>query len=279
MIWHCGQHKLDLSLRPLVMGIVNVTPDSFSDGGQFANTQQAISHGLHLMAQGADILDVGGESTRPGAQAVSVTDELARVLPVVQALAQAGAVVSVDTMKPAVMRAALQSGASIVNDVNALQADGALELIAASQCGVVLMHMQGEPRTMQIAPHYHDVVQEVCSSLAKHIARAQAAGVSPQRLVIDPGIGFGKTLDHNLALVANIQTLAKLAPVLLGASRKKLLEHITGRRIDERLASSLGIALTGAQHGASILRVHDAAATVDALKVWHAVKHQSLVWS
>lgn len=280
MIWHCAQHRINLGLRPVVMGIVNVTPDSFSDGGQHANTEQAIAHGLALWAQGADILDVGGESTRPGAAPVAQDEELARVVPVVQALAQAGAVVSIDTLKPAVMRAALAVGASIVNDVNALQAPGALEAVSASGCGVVLMHMQGSPATMQHAPLYDDenALTQVHRELTVLYARARAAGIAADRIVIDPGIGFGKTLAHNLALVAGLATLNTLAPVLLGASRKKLLEHITGRPVEDRLAASLGMAVSGVRSGAAIVRVHDVAQTVDALKVWCAIATQQAVW-
>lgn len=281
MIWHCAQHRIHLGLRPVVTGIVNVTPDSFSDGGRHGTTEQAIAHGMALWAQGADILDVGGESTRPGAAPVPEAEELARVLPVVQALASAGALVSIDTMKPAVMRAALDAGACIVNDVNALQAHGALEAVAASGCGVVLMHMQGAPATMQAAPHYagNDALSLVHSELAALHARAMAAGIAPNRIAIDPGIGFGKTLAHNLALIQGLAQLSNLAPVLLGASRKKLLETLTGRAVDDRLAGSLGLALAGAQQGAALLRVHDVAQTVDALKVWQAVRSQSAEWA
>ena len=280
MIWHCAQHRINLALRPVVMGIVNVTPDSFSDGGQHANTQAAIAHGMALWAQGADILDVGGESTRPGAVPVLEAEELARVLPVVQALAKAGAVVSIDTMKPAVMIAALAAGASIVNDVNALQAQGALEVVAATGCGVVLMHKQGKPATMQQAPHYasDDVLSQVKSELAALRTRAVQGGIGANRIVIDPGIGFGKTLAHNLALVAGIPSLAAVAPLLLGASRKKLLESITGQPVGERLAASIGMAVSGVQRGAAMVRVHDVAQTVDALKVWYAVAQQNARW-
>ena len=280
MIWHCAQHRINLALRPVVMGIVNVTPDSFSDGGQHANTQAAIAHGMALWAQGADILDVGGESTRPGAVPVLEAEELARVLPVVQALAKAGAVVSIDTMKPAVMIAALAAGASIVNDVNALQAQGALEVVAATGCGVVLMHKQGKPATMQQAPHYasDDVLSQVKSELAALRTRAVQGGIGANRIVIDPGIGFGKTLAHNLALVAGIPSLTAVAPLLLGASRKKLLESITGQPVGERLAASIGMAVSGVQRGAAMVRVHDVAQTVDALKVWHAVAQQNARW-
>jgi dihydropteroate synthase len=280
MIWHCAQHRINLALRPVVMGIVNVTPDSFSDGGRHAKTEQAIAHGLALWAQGADILDIGGESTRPGAAPVAQDEELARVVPVVQALAQAGAVVSIDTLKPAVMRAALAAGACIVNDVNALQAQGALEAIAASDCGVVLMHMQGTPVTMQQAPAYknEDALTQVQRELAALHERAVVGGIAANRIVIDPGIGFGKTLAHNLALVAGLASLSTIAPVLLGASRKKLLEHITGRPVEDRLAASLGMAVSGAQSGASVVRVHDVAQTVDALKIWRAIAEQQVAW-
>jgi len=255
------------------MGIVNVTPDSFSDGGRHADAAAAIAHGLRLVAAGADLLDVGGESTRPGAAPVDEAEELARVLPVIEALvARAAVPVGIDTTKPAVMRAALAAGASVVNDVHALRSEGALAAVAASDAAIVLMHMQGEPRTMQAAPHYDDVVGEVHRFLAERVFACEMAGIDKRRLVIDPGFGFGKTLTHNLALLAQLRRFTELGvPVLAGLSRKSSLGEITGREVGERLAASLAAHLLAVQNGAAIVRVHDVAETVDALKVWAAV--------
>jgi len=255
------------------MGIVNVTPDSFSDGGRHADAGAAIAHGLRLAAAGADLLDVGGESTRPGAKPVDEAEELARVLPVIEALvARAAVPVAIDTTKPAVMRAALAAGASVVNDVHALRSEGALAAVAASGAAVVLMHMQGEPRTMQAAPHYDDVVGEVHRFLAERVFACEMAGIDKRRLVIDPGFGFGKTLEHNLALLAQLRRFTELGvPVLAGLSRKSSLGVITGRAVGDRLAASLAAHLIAVQNGAAIVRVHDVAETVDALKVWTAL--------
>jgi len=254
------------------MGIVNVTPDSFSDGGRFYSSDQALDHARRLIDAGADALDIGGESTRPGAQAVSEQEELERILPVLEGLRDCGVTLSVDTMKPAVMRAALAAGATMINDVRALQAPGALEAVRDSDCAVCLMHMQGEPRSMQDAPQYGDVLQEVYDFLAARIAACGAAGVARDRLYIDPGFGFGKTLEHNLALLRGLPRLAELAPVLVGVSRKRMLGEITGRPVDERLAGSIAAALRAVEKGAAIVRVHDVAATVDALKIWERTR-------
>ena len=269
-----GQTKVSLvTMRvPAVMGIVNITPDSFSDGGRFLEPQRAIDHGLKLTEEGADILDLGGESTRPGAQPVSLQEELDRVLPVLEGLRDCGVPLSVDTMKPEVMRAALAAGAAMINDVQALQLPGALEAVAGSDCKVCLMHMQGEPRSMQDAPHYADVVAEVEAFLAARIAVAVEAGIARERIVIDPGFGFGKTLDHNLALLRALPRLARLAPVLAGLSRKRMIGSLTGREVGDRLAGSVAAALRAVENGASIVRVHDVAATVDAIKVWKATR-------
>ncbi|WP_294065313.1 dihydropteroate synthase [Silanimonas sp.] len=269
---HCGSHRLPLD-RPRVMGIVNVTPDSFSDGGHHASTAAAVAHALALVEAGADLLDVGGESTRPGAEPVDEASEIARVLPVIEALVAKVAVpISVDTTKPGVMRAALAAGAGMVNDVTALRTEGALEAVAASKAAVVLMHMQGEPRTMQAAPHYENVVGEVHRFLAERVFACEMAGIDKRRLVIDPGFGFGKTLAHNLALLAQLRRFTELGvPVLAGLSRKSSLGEITGRAVDERLAASLAAHLMAVQNGAAIVRVHDVAETVDALKVWAAL--------
>lgn len=260
--------------RPRVMGIVNVTPDSFSDGGRHATAEAAIAHGLRLAAEGADILDVGGESTRPGAAPVPLEVELARVVPVVEGLVrQAGLPISVDTFKPEVMRAAVAAGAGMVNDIYALRQPGALEAAAELGVPVVLMHMLGEPGTMQQAPAYDDVVGEVRRFLAERVFAAEMAGIERRRLVLDPGFGFGKSTAHNLALLAGLEGLAELGlPVLAGLSRKRSIGEITGRQVpEERVAGSVAAHLLAAQRGARLLRVHDVAATVDALKVWQAV--------
>jgi dihydropteroate synthase len=268
----CGRFSLDLG-RPLLMGIVNVTPDSFHDGGAFLEPARAVEHARRLIAEGADIIDVGGESTRPGAEPVSEAEELARILPVLRELRDAAVPVAVDTMKPGVMRAALAEGASMINDVNALRAAGALEAAGESQAGVCLMHMLGEPRTMQADPHYDDVVGEVRDFLGRRAAAAEAAGIARERIVVDPGFGFGKTVAHNMLLLRELGSLRALGlPVLFGASRKSSLARITGREGGDRLHASVAAALLAAERGASILRVHDVSATRDALAVWQAMK-------
>jgi dihydropteroate synthase len=267
----CGAYELDLSV-PRVMGVVNVTPDSFSDGGRTFDRDRAIAHGRALRDEGADILDVGGESTRPGAAPVDVADEIARVVPVVEALAAEGVPVSVDTMKPAVMRAALAAGASMINDVRALREPGAIEAVAASGAAVCLMHMQGMPATMQHAPAYGDAVAEVREFLAGRARACEAAGIGRDRIVVDPGFGFGKTRAHNLDLLDRLGEIATLGyPVLAGLSRKSLLGAITTRPVDERKGASIAAALLAAMRGASIVRVHDVRDTVDALAVWQAL--------
>lgn len=268
----CAGRVLRLD-RPLVMGIVNVTPDSFSDGGEHADVDAAVAHALRFVEEGADILDIGGESTRPGAAPVDEATERARVLPVIEALvARTGVPISIDTTKPGVMRAALEAGAGMVNDVMALRAKGSLEAVAASRAAVVLMHMQREPRTMQASPHYDDVVGEVHRFLAERIFACELAGIEKRRLVVDPGFGFGKTLQHNLALLAGLRRFTELGvPVLAGLSRKSSLGQITGRAVDDRVAASVAAHLLAVQNGARLVRVHDVAATVDALKVWSAV--------
>jgi dihydropteroate synthase len=255
------------------MGILNVTPDSFSDGGEFAAREAAVGHARRMVAEGADLIDVGGESTRPGAAAVDEADELARVIPVIDELAREGALVSVDTMKPAVMRAAVAAGAAMINDVNALRLPGALEAAATTDAAVCLMHMQGEPRTMQDAPAYGDVATEVRDFLVERAQACEALGIARGRIVLDPGFGFGKTLAHNLALLRALPGLVDTGyPVLAGLSRKSSLGAITGRPPGERLAASLAAALAAGARGASIVRVHDVRETVDALKVWAAVQ-------
>ena len=263
--------KLDM---PRVMGIVNVTPDSFSDGGAHFDADAAIAHGLKLAEEGADLLDIGGESTRPGAQEISVEEELRRVIPVIERLARDTALpISIDTSKPEVMRAAVEAGAGMINDVFALRRDGALDAAAALGVPVVLMHMRGEPRTMQDAPDYDDVVGEVHRFLAERIFAAEMAGVARRNIVVDPGFGFGKTTAHNLQLLAQLRRFTELGvPVLAGMSRKKSIGELTGREDPrERVFGSAAAHLIAAQNGAMLLRVHDVAATVDALKVWNAV--------
>lgn len=268
----CGRFSIALE-RPLVMGVLNVTPDSFSDGGRYLEREAAIAHARRMVAEGADLVDVGGESTRPGARPVSEDEELERVLPVLEALRELPVPLSVDTRRPRVMREALAAGASMVNDVEALQAPGALAAVAASGCGVCLMHKKGDPATMQVNPVYADVVAEVKTYLADRIAAAEAAGIARERIVADPGFGFGKTAAHNLELLRRLGELAELGvPLLVGLSRKSTLGAITGRPPGERLAASLAAALLAAQAGATILRVHDVRETRDAIAVWLAVR-------
>lgn len=260
-----------MSKTPLIMGIVNVTPDSFSDGGKFYDFEKAVAHGLQLLEEGADILDIGGESTRPGAPTIAVEDEIARVIPVIKELSMHGKPISIDTRNAVTMMAALQAGASIINDVTALQGKGSLEVAAQSQAKVCLMHMKGEPQTMQNAPVYKDVVEEVFLFLKKRIQVCIDAGIKHQNIMADVGIGFGKTAEHNLELIRNLDRFQDLnVPVLLGVSRKKFIEAVAGPApASERLGGSLAVALWGYQKGVDILRVHDVHATRQALKVHH----------
>jgi dihydropteroate synthase len=258
------------------MGVVNVTPDSFSDGGRFLEPKAAIHHANALIEEGADILDVGAESSRPGARAISAEEELSRLMPVLEGLRDCPVPVSVDSVKPEVMRAALASGASMINDITALRSAGALETAAASDAAVCLVHMQGEPRTMQLEPCYRDVVAEVAAFLSARVAAAEGAGVARERIVVDPGFGFGKTAAHNFELLRNLDRIAALGvPVLAGWSRKSTLGAITGRDADGRLAASLAAALLAVERGARIVRVHDVAATRDALEVLAALAGKS----
>ena len=263
--WQCGDFSFSLD-RPLVMGIVNITPDSFSDGGQFVNAKDAVTHGLKLLEEGADILDIGGESTRPGAESVSVEDEKARVLPVIEKLAAHGAAVSADTMKPEVMKSALSAGACILNDVCGFCAPETEAVVAGSACGAVAMHMKGTPRTMQTAPHYDNVCEEVGEFLQQRARALVAAGVSSSRICLDPGIGFGKTTAHNLELLRNLSELGGEYPVLVGVSRKALLGELSGEQSPQArdVASAVAAAILS-QHGAAVLRVHNVAATKQAL--------------
>ena len=270
----CGSHTLDLS-QPIVMGILNVTPDSFSDGGRFIDSSQALDHAQRMLEAGAAIIDIGGESTRPGAADVSEEEELRRVIPVVDALATRFSVpISVDTSKPAVMTAAVEAGATLINDVRALREPGALEAAARTDAAVCLMHMQGQPRSMQLEPHYDDVVAEVKAFLLERAAACEAAGIARDRLVIDPGIGFGKRVEHNLALLAHLPALAESGlPLMVGVSRKSMFQVLLARRVEQRLAGGLAMATAAALSGAAILRVHDVAETVDAVKVVQALRN------
>ena len=267
----CGRFTLPLN-RPLIMGIVNVTPDSFSDGGRHASTAAGIAHAFRLLEEGADILDVGGESSRPGAQSVGIDEELRRVLPIIEALQGGNVPVSVDTCKTEVMRAAISAGAAMVNDINALLGDGALEAAAGSNVAVCLMHKQGAPQTMQLAPRYNDVVAEVMAFLAARIAAAQAAGIGRERLVVDPGFGFGKSLEHNVTLLRQLDRFQALGvPLLAGLSRKSMLGQITGLDVDQRLIPSIAAAVIAAMKGARIIRVHDVKASKEALQIVNAI--------
>lgn len=272
----CGHGRvLDLT-RPAVMGVLNVTADSFSDGGRFRDFDAALRHGEQLVEEGAAILDIGGESTRPGAEPVSLQEELDRVVPVVETLARRlDVLISVDTMKPGVMRAAVDAGAGLINDVQGLGAEGAIEAAAASGAAVCLMHMQGTPRTMQQAPHYENVVREVCDYLRERVAACVTGGIDPARICVDPGFGFGKTVAHNLQLLNELEAIAADGPpVLVGLSRKSMLSPLTGRAVHERLAGSLALATMAARNGARIVRAHDVAATRDAIAVAWAAREQ-----
>ncbi len=268
----CRNQTLDLT-APVVMGIVNVTPDSFSDGGRFLDARMAIDHGRRLVDEGAAILDIGGESTRPGAAPVPADEELRRVIPVIEGLADSGAVLSIDTSKPEVMRAAAAAGVHLINDVYALRLPGALEAAANSGCALCLMHMQGEPRTMQADPQYGDVVNEVKAFLQERAQSCRAAGVPAERLAIDPGFGFGKTLAHNATLLRGLDALiADGVPMLVGLSRKSMLGKILDKPAGERVYGSLALAVMAVLKGARIVRAHDVAATVDALKTVSAMQ-------
>jgi dihydropteroate synthase len=274
-----GRFCLSLE-RPLVMGIVNITPDSFSDGGKFFDSGRALDHARQLLEDGADILDIGGESSRPGAEPVALDEELRRVLPVLEKLVELSVPVSVDTCKPEVMRRAIAAGAAMINDIYALRTPGALDAVADSPVAVCLMHMQGEPRTMQQAPHYRDVVGEVEAFLLGRAAAAVAAGIERDRIVLDPGFGFGKTPQHNLELIRALPRLREAGFALLaGLSRKALFGKIVGRTAAERVHASAAGALLAAQRGASIVRVHDVAATRDCLLVLRAIDDTTFSFS
>jgi len=270
--WQCRDRWLDLT-TPVVMGVLNVTPDSFSDGGRFAERDAALAHARRLIDEGAAIVDIGGESTRPGASPAGVTEELERVVPVIEALRRASDVfISVDTSKPEVMRAAVAAGADIINDVRALAEDGAVDAAAASGAGICLMHMLGEPRTMQEAPHYDNVVEDVTAFLATRMRACREAGVEAARLVVDPGFGFGKRIADNLALLKQLAGFGALGvPIAVGLSRKSMLARLTGRDLEQRLPGSVALAAIAVLHGARIVRAHDVGATLDAVRVAAAV--------
>ncbi len=273
----CGRFRLPVSgdaFRPLVMGILNVTPDSFSDGGRFDGLELALSHAEQMIADGVDIVDIGGESTRPGAPPVSAEEELRRVMPVVYALRDCGKPLSVDTRRPLVMREVLAAGADMINDIEGFRDPASLAAVSDGDCAICIMHMQGEPQSMQQAPQYGDVFAEVRDFLRERVARAQAAGISADRICIDPGYGFGKTVAHNLKLLAWQQELQQAIgfPLLAGLSRKSTIGQLTGKPVEQRMAGSVGAALVAAMNGAQIVRVHDVAETVDALKVWDAAR-------
>jgi dihydropteroate synthase len=272
-VWQCGRYEFSLE-RPILMGIVNITPDSFSDGGRHDHTDAAIAHARKLVAEGANILDIGGESTRPGAAPVTLEAELARVMPVLEAVRDSGVAVSIDTCKAEVMRAVLAAGADIINDVTGMRSAQARAVVAAHpNCGICVMHMQGEPRTMQQDPQYEDVVREVHEALLRQAHSLEQLGVGRARISLDPGFGFGKTVAQNYQLIAELETIVSSGyPIVFGASRKSMLGAVTGRAVDQRLAGSIAAALAGVAHGAEVLRVHDVGETRDALIIWQSVK-------
>lgn len=273
----CGRYRLTIAgdeFRPLVMGVLNVTPDSFSDGGRFNALELALSHAEQMIADGVDIIDIGGESTRPGAPPVSPEEELHRVMPVIYALRDCGKPLSVDTRRALVMREVLLAGADMINDIEGFRDPASLAAVSESDCAICIMHMQGQPQSMQQAPHYDDVFAEVRDFLRARAAEAVTAGIARERICIDPGYGFGKTAQHNLKLLAWQDELQREIglPVLTGLSRKSTIGHITGKPVEQRMAGSIGAALVAAERGARIIRVHDVAETVDALKVWDAAR-------
>ena len=273
--WRCGRFLFDFSKRrhPIVMGILNATPDSFSDGGQFKTPKDAIAQAELMIKSGADLIDIGGESTRPGAQPVELQEELDRVLPVIEALRDCGVPLSIDTYKAETMRQALNSGADCVNDIWALRQEGAVDAVLESKdCGIVLMHMQRDPQTMQFNPEYHDVLAQVMQFLKERAELLIAKGVEKNRIAIDPGFGFGKSLEHNLSMLKHFDQFSQLGySVLAGISRKSMLGKLTGKDTHERLAPSVAAAIMAADRGARIVRVHDVPETVDALKLWEAI--------
>ncbi|CAM3825998.1 dihydropteroate synthase [Polynucleobacter antarcticus] len=284
--WCCGRFLFDFSKRkkPLVMGILNATPDSFSDGGKFRTVSDAVAQAEHMIAAGVDLIDIGGESTRPGAEPVSLQEELDRVLPVIEALKDCGTALSIDTYKAETMRQALQAGVDCVNDIWALRQAGAVDAVIEHEeskqagtkqapCGIILMHMQRDPQTMQFDPHYEDVIAQVMLFLQERAELLKEKGIAPNRIAIDPGFGFGKSLEHNLSMLAHFERFSELGhAVLAGISRKSMLGKLTGRDTNERVAPSIAAAILAADRGARIIRVHDVQETVDALKIWEAVQ-------
>jgi dihydropteroate synthase len=273
----CGRYRLPMDeeqAAPLVMGILNVTPDSFSDGGQFQSLDFALSRAEQMIADGVDIIDIGGESSRPGAEPLPLEEELRRVMPLIYALRDCGKPLSIDTYKAEVMREAIAAGADMINDINGFRAEGALRAVKDSECALCIMHMQRDPQTMQAEPHYADVTKEVIGFLGERMQALSSVGVARERMCIDPGFGFGKTLQHNLTLLKDIGRMAREldAPVLAGLSRKSMIGAITGKPVEQRLGGSIAAALSAVAQGARIVRVHDVAATVDAIKVWQAVE-------
>lgn len=277
----CGRFRLSLgeAARPLVMGVLNVTPDSFSDGGLFDARDRAITHARQMLAEGADIIDIGGESTRPGAPPVTTDEELRRVLPVLDALRDCGKPLSVDTRHAAVMREVLAAGADMINDISGFRDPDSLAAVSDSQCALCIMHMQGDPQSMQLSPHYDDVLAEVRAYLLDRVDAAIAVGIDRERICIDPGYGFGKTIEHNLTLLAHQSELQRSValPLLAGLSRKSTIGAVTGRTVEQRLAGSLAAAVIAAERGARIIRVHDVAESVDALKMWQAARTGALI--
>ena len=271
--WRCGRFLFEPRKRPLVMGILNTTPDSFSDGGQFQSAKAALAHAERMIESGVDIIDIGGESTRPGAEPVSLQEELDRVMPVIESLVNCGVALSIDTYKPDTMQAALDAGVDCVNDIWGLRQAGAAKVVSDhSECGVVLMHMQRDPQTMQFYPHYDDVIAQVSDFLVERVNTLSKLGISVDRIALDPGFGFGKSLEHNLTMLSQFERFTQLGfPVLAGISRKSMLGKLTGRESDDRLAASIAAVIMAADRGARIVRVHDVAETIDALKLWEAV--------
>ena len=271
--WRCGRFLFEPRKRPLVMGILNTTPDSFSDGGQFQSAKAALAHAERMIESGVDIIDIGGESTRPGAEPVSLQEELDRVMPVIESLVNCGAALSIDTYKPDTMQAAFDAGVDCVNDIWGLRQAGAAKVVSDhSECGVVLMHMQRDPQTMQFDPHYDDVIAQVSDFLVERVNTLTKLGTSVDRIALDPGFGFGKSLEHNLTMLSQFERFTQLGfPVLAGISRKSMLGKLTGRESDDRLAASIAAVIMAADRGARIVRVHDVAETIDALKLWEAV--------
>jgi dihydropteroate synthase len=273
--FQCGRYRFPMEgdkFRPLVMGVLNVTPDSFSDGGQFQSLETALSHAEQMIAEGVDIIDIGGESTRPGTPPLLLEEELRRLMPVLYALRDCGKPLSIDTYKPEVMREVIAAGADMINDITGFRANGALSVVKGSDCALCIMHMQGDPTTMQIKPEYQDVTKEVTAFLRERVVAMEQEGIARNRLCIDPGFGFGKTLDHNLTLLKDIGKMQDELelPLLAGMSRKSMIGAITGKPVEQRLVGSVVAAVAAVAHGARIVRVHDVAETVDALKVWRA---------